>query len=272
MMRKQLLLMAETPLTPSTGMGAGEVDLPVQRDPATGLPAIRGSTIKGALRHYLIQEERNFVEDILGSPEKPSKISFGDARLVALPVPSTSQFMVWITSPLLLRYIDPTSPNENPKCVCWEADSQGSMYVDFLGYRVRVSTCPNSNSLYACQTIERIFPSFLDLKLLVVSDAMVRPLVDMGLGRRTRIEVGSEGVASSKKLWVEEYIQPYSILHMNLFLLDESVAGLLERLFGDDGLLMTLGGSKSIGSGVIRLSLLQEVKDPKDERTDDLGY
>ncbi len=255
-MRMQLLLMAETPLTPSTGIGAGEVDLPVQRDPATGLPVIRGSTIKGALRHYLIREGKSWVEDILGSPENPSKVSFGDARLVALPVPSTSQFMVWITSPLLLRYINPASPDRNSKCVCWEVNSQGGTYVDFLGYRVRVSPC--SKFLDECKTIERIVPNFLDLKLLIVRDAMVRPLMDMGLGRRTRIEVGSEGVAIRRKLWVEEYIQPYSLLYMNLFLLDESVVHQLKRLFGG-GLLLTLGGSKSTGSGVIRLSLLRKV-------------
>ena len=130
MERRLLVLMAETPVHAGGSESLGAVDLPIQRESATGLPVIWGQSLKGALRQLLrdtIGEKPDEIA-VFGSPPpsaaaedgadqggadqggadqgdrslRRGSVSVGDAQLLLFPVASLRQCFAWLTSPLLL--------------------------------------------------------------------------------------------------------------------------------------------------------------------------
>ncbi len=255
-----VLLVAETPLSPSTGVGLGEVDRPVQRDPATGLPVIRGSTVKGALRHHLRSLGREFLISLSGEGNAPLRISVGDARLIALPVPSNSEFMVWLTSPYLLgrfetdsgqrRRDSGTSPDDGG--VCYSAGENGVMLVDFLDRIVKVKRCDNHTA--ALRELTCMIPEFLQMKLLVLGDRVIKEVYDLGLGRRARVKLGEKKSVEKGKLWIEEYFPQYSLFYFNMFVM-KGAEEILNLMRGR-GLLFPIGGSFTLGFGLVRARIV----------------
>lgn len=109
--RALLFLYAETPVHAGADTGLGALDLPIQREVTTGLPIIKGESLKGALREHL----RPVLDDVVwrkifGAPLPKSGIAGGslapgelrvhEAQLVAFPVPTLDGF-AWVTSPLV---------------------------------------------------------------------------------------------------------------------------------------------------------------------------
>jgi len=122
MHRRLLVLMAETPVHAGGSESFGAVDLPVQREAATGLPVIWGQSLKGALRQAardagdkVVDEEAVFgsrppraTEDTPADADedrslKRGSVSVGDAQLLLFPVAALRNCFAWLTSPLLLE-------------------------------------------------------------------------------------------------------------------------------------------------------------------------
>jgi len=90
-MKLSLTIRAKSPLSVGAGKAEtlpGIADMPVIRDPRTGLPVIPGSTIKGFLRGYLTkifsavhsaEKVQKFVEKLFGSQKQASLVYFEDA-------------------------------------------------------------------------------------------------------------------------------------------------------------------------------------------------
>lgn len=131
MERRLLTLLAETPVHAGGPESLAAVDLPIQREAATGLPVIWGQSLKGALRQAwrdakLPDEEAIFGSkpprsaqngsseaeargsaevdgDIeVGGPLTKGAISVGDAQLLAFPAATLRQVFGWVSAPLLL--------------------------------------------------------------------------------------------------------------------------------------------------------------------------
>jgi CRISPR-associated protein Cmr4 len=109
--RALLFLYAETPVHPGADAGLGALDLPIQREVSSGLPIIKGESLKGALRDHLkppVLDEGTWKR-MFGSPPPKSGIAGGalspgelrihEAQLVAFPAPSLDGF-AWVTGPL----------------------------------------------------------------------------------------------------------------------------------------------------------------------------
>ncbi len=109
--RALLFLYAETPVHPGADAGQGALDLPIQREVSSGLPIIKGESLKGALRDHLrppVLDEGTW-KGMFGSPPPASGIAAGalspggvrihEAQLVAFPAPSLEGF-AWVTGPL----------------------------------------------------------------------------------------------------------------------------------------------------------------------------
>lgn len=109
-------LLAETPLHPGAAMGEEVVDLPVQREAATGYPVIFGSSLKGALRDWARQRfggeasaresegaTASHADRWFGTPEAPGSVACSDARLLALPLRALHRPFVWATCPHLIE-------------------------------------------------------------------------------------------------------------------------------------------------------------------------
>lgn len=106
MSKSMLFLFTETPLHAGTGRAMGTVDLPIQRERATGYPMIQASGVKGRLRaHYsdtTLMDEKDFFA-VFGpktdnAADYAGALSFGDARLLLFPVRSLAGVFAWVTS------------------------------------------------------------------------------------------------------------------------------------------------------------------------------
>ncbi len=112
MSKAMLFLCVETPLHAGTGRALGTVDLPIQRERATGYPMIQASGIKGRLRaHYENAMDKEDLYAVFGpeterASEHAGALSFGDARLLLFPVRSLGGVFAWCTSvDVLARFV-----------------------------------------------------------------------------------------------------------------------------------------------------------------------
>ena len=108
-----LYLYAESPVHTGAADSADVLDLPVQREAATGYPVIWGQSLKGALRQAArdVGWPRDRLTTMFGSePEEPGEdggtipgsLAVGDAQLVAMPVPTLRRTFAWLTSDVAL--------------------------------------------------------------------------------------------------------------------------------------------------------------------------
>ena len=134
MERRLLTLLAETPVHAGGPESLAAVDLPIQREAATGLPVIWGQSLKGALRQAwrdagLDDEEAAFGsqpprrptsaednsaedspteidpaegDDEVGGALTKGALSVGDAQLLLFPAATLRQVFGWVSAPLLL--------------------------------------------------------------------------------------------------------------------------------------------------------------------------
>lgn len=104
MSKAMMFLYVETPLHAGTGRALGTVDLPIQRERATGYPMIQASGIKGRLRAHFegILQKADLVAvfgpETANAADHAGALSFGDARLLLFPVRSLAGVFAWTTS------------------------------------------------------------------------------------------------------------------------------------------------------------------------------
>jgi CRISPR-associated protein Cmr4 len=107
-----LYLYAESPVHTGAADSIDVLDLPVQREAATGYPVIWGQSLKGALRQAASDAEwGDRLNQVFGSaieqPDedggtRPGTLAVGDAQLVAMPVPTLRHTFAWLTSEIAL--------------------------------------------------------------------------------------------------------------------------------------------------------------------------
>lgn len=130
-----LVLRAETPLHAGAGSGAGEIDLPVQREKHTGWPVVWASSVKGALRERAerwagkditkraqvaaafgkdgksedSEEEKGaFGKERKGVDEYASALATSEAALLLLPVRSLTTHFKWVTCDAAIKRLQRT--------------------------------------------------------------------------------------------------------------------------------------------------------------------
>jgi CRISPR-associated protein Cmr4 len=107
-----LYLYAESPVHTGAASSVDVVDLPIQREAATGYPVIWGQSLKGALRQAAYDAGWGArITGVFGSEAgnrgedggtTPGTLSVGDAQLVAMPVPTLRHTFAWLTSDMAL--------------------------------------------------------------------------------------------------------------------------------------------------------------------------
>lgn len=110
-----LYLYAESPVHAGAADSLDVLDLPVQREAATGYPVIWGQSLKGALRQAAVETGGRWdepkVQQIFGSRvgdaaedggTTPGLLNVGDAQLVAMPVPTLRRTFAWVSSEIAL--------------------------------------------------------------------------------------------------------------------------------------------------------------------------
>jgi CRISPR-associated protein Cmr4 len=112
-----LYLYAESPVHTGASDSIDVLDLPIQREAATGYPVIWGQSLKGALRQAAADGDvgqgwdEGRIKAVFGSsiehPDEeggttPGTLAVGDAQLVAMPVPALRHTFAWATSAMAL--------------------------------------------------------------------------------------------------------------------------------------------------------------------------
>jgi CRISPR-associated protein Cmr4 len=99
-----LFLYVESSLRVGSGEERGEIDLPIQREAATGHPLVPGSSLKGVLRaRARAQEAPPELLALLGArpesdEEQPSSVTISDSLPLLFPVRSLTGLFAWVTS------------------------------------------------------------------------------------------------------------------------------------------------------------------------------
>ena len=107
-----LYLYAESPVHTGAADSIDVLDLPIQREAATGYPVIWGQSLKGALRQAASDAGwGDRLKEVFGSAIEhqdedsgttPGTLAVGDAQLVAMPVPTLRHTFAWLTSEIAL--------------------------------------------------------------------------------------------------------------------------------------------------------------------------
>lgn len=105
---KILYLYVESSLHAGSGTGLGVVDLPIQRERATGYPMIQASGLKGKLRAEadLLSTDKDTLKAVFGPESNASEhagaLAAGDGRILLFPVRSLAGVFAWVTSEAVL--------------------------------------------------------------------------------------------------------------------------------------------------------------------------
>ncbi len=249
-MKSQLTFVhALSPLHAGIGQGAGVIDMPIAREKATNLPFLPGSSIKGALRTRLLQDDTmKKYKDIFGSDPtdsvqmRASSVLFSDQRLLLLPVRSIAGTFAWVTSPYILQRFmrelaEVEEANTAPKTVpvmddygvCYLTQSgkaalaiKNTVYLEDVDLKVQESA-PGTSTLaeWATWLSERLFQGvekgfwqpLFTARLCLVHDDVFHFMSQhtTEITARIRLEESSKTVTSGG-LWYEEALPAETIL------------------------------------------------------------
>ncbi|HHO47333.1 MAG TPA: type III-B CRISPR module RAMP protein Cmr4 [Desulfobacteraceae bacterium] len=249
MKAKIFLLKTRSGLHCGIGQGLSDIDLPTAREAVSGYPFVPGSSIKGVLRDHFQQtatDQKKF-EAAFGSEAGPgdlgaSALSFGDARLLCLPVRSCFGTFAYMTSPYALTVFGeaamrarlavppalPTFPeqtdtyhaavpdgsallsgNQNPRVLLED--------IDLLRHAAAAETA----NQWAERLAAYLFPESTAMntqgrdlfkqRFVIVHDDVMAFLCTTALPVAARIRIGERGVVERGALWYEEFVPPESI-------------------------------------------------------------
>lgn len=219
------------------GQGLGDIDLPTARESVTGYPFIPGSSLKGVLRDRFENGNDPRFEAAFGKndPKKvefASAVSFGDGRLLCLPVRSYFGTFAWMTSPLILGQV-----RESLLRMGQKAPDLPMVSSDTSNYK---ATIPPGSALLGNTKKDRVLLEDLDLLLeeklsakalvwaelisgwvypgdeqgatlfkkrfIVVDDNVMAFFCETSLPVATRIRIGENGTVEAGALWYEEFV------------------------------------------------------------------
>lgn len=288
-MTSQLLFVhCLSPLHAGTGHSIDVVDLPIAREVATSLPILPGSSIKGSLRAAAGGSGLSPAEVVkVFGPEKANAsdhagaLTFGDARLLCLPVRSIYGTFAWATSPLVLRrlaqdaseagFADISEPIGN--CVvskvgealmCSQSAVHSNRTIVFEDLNAE-GTPSTSVDAIASWLAERLFVhevdrAFFKGHFVVLHDDVLTFLSRHAIETVTRTSIDdATGTVATGQLWTEENLPAESILVSLVGSLSALVDGLginpFEKLSIVTQSSVQFGGHATIGRGRCAISL-----------------
>ena len=280
MKARMLFLFTETPVHAGGPESVGAIDLPIQRNPTSGMPIIWGSSLKGALKSHARTQlwGDDVIRNVFGgdpprnqeAPTAPGWCSVVEARLAAFPIPCLRQTMRWVTSPSLLAGVArlarlagirdlPAIPSVtgNEVVPATRASIPAKGYL--ADYKISVSAHDEDVSDVAAWaawlgmhglpdgdgfTTER---QRLGEHLVLASDQLTRALTDEHghVAVRNVLNVKTKTV---ENLFTEECL-PAETLLVSLLLGDGDHASEFDDNL--DGAIVTVGGSTTVGHGLV---------------------
>jgi CRISPR-associated protein Cmr4 len=249
----------------------GVIDQLVQRDPATDLPCVNGSGIKGALKEFCFHAVNSgktemSLKYIFGSEKKNEEdtqagaFSFWQADLLSMPVRCDQHPFVHITAPVLLYTMaEKMEIAGHPQAADWQAFAEAA--AGALNGNAAVSDDPKLEGAtledddIIIETARLPLPEavgqWLPQPLAIVSDEVLKRLTDdMHLPVIPRNSLLN---GESKNLWYEQVLPRQSrlVTCIQRHSQDTAFAG-LGKLLSEN--LVQVGSNATIGYGYCRFA------------------
>jgi len=289
MERRLLVLMAETPVHAGGSESLGAVDLPIQREAATGLPVIWGQSLKGALRQVLRETVGDKPDEVAVFGSKPpggdedaeilaqqgdrslkrGSVSVGDAQLLLFPVAALRECYAWLTSPLLLarlaRKAELIGADHLGRLDVRPGHSQALGTAAWAGTQVLgpfvaqvVDGAAAAAGLGAA--VAELAPAFdftrdkLRSDIVTVSDTTLATAAKSGTDIIARVQLNSKEKTVKHGPFYSEHLPAETLLTAVLASTEPAHLDALAALL--DGRAIQLGGDETIGKGVLWCRLL----------------
>ena len=278
-----LYLYAESPVHTGAADSIDVLDLPVQREAATGYPVIWGQSLKGALRQAATDAGWDAaLAEVFGSaierPDEeggttPGTLAVGDAQLVAMPVPTLRHTFGWLTSAIALARLarkykilglpTPGLPDvRSGDGAAASADWVGAEREVLGPYLVPLGSAPDQDlGAWAGRIAEdalgpdeefRPFADKLRVDLLLVGADIVPDLLDECTEQAVRVQLGPSKTVQNGPFY-SEYLPAETIMAASLTLRGAGDTGdnreALRRLL--HGQLLQVGGDETLGKGLM---------------------
>jgi len=287
-----LFMYVESSLRVGSGEDRREVDLPIQREAATGYPLCPGSSLKGVLRaRARSQQAPAEMLGLLGSsPEteekQPSSVVVSDALPLLFPVRSLTGLFGWVTSfdvwsrfqrdlaayavivppPPQLPALAPETAGVAPESPL--LGSKKTLVLEELSFPAQVA--PEVEALGAWLA-DHAFPDepVFDFwrqrarrGVVLLPEGAYRYFVTHGTQVVPRIRIDpSTGTAADGSLWTEEYLPPetllYALVGANLPEAPPSwikkATDVTDWVRGVAPRYLQLGGGQTLGHGIVRV-------------------
>jgi CRISPR-associated protein Cmr4 len=283
-----LYLYAESPVHTGAADSLGVLDLPVQREAATGYPVIWGQSLKGALRQAAREAPadsgwRELLIPVFGSevgePVADGRttaggLAVGDAQLVAMPVPTLRRTFAWVTSEIALgrlarkyRALRLDVPAV-PELLTGEGAAATAAWTDapseVLGPCVLPlgSAANGSLSRWAVRLAEDAlgdgggftpFASKLGRDLVMADSDVMPVLLRECTEQSVRVQLSAESKTVENGPFYSEYLPAETILAASLTLRRGADAPAARAALGRllDGQLLQVGGDETLGKGLV---------------------
>lgn len=282
-MKQQLLgLIAETSIHAGAGKSVGVIDLPIQREAATGWPCVYGSGMKGAMRSKAETQGADWVNDVFGpdtrnASEHAGALAVSDARLLLLPVRSLTSHFKWVSCPALIRRaladarragLTHVPTLELPSIGAEQAlhaCKASTLYLEEYHFEAIEHDLSQLMAFLARFVADAAFASQLEQQLVVVNDNLFTHLAVHATPVTPHIAIdNTRKTVKDGALWCEESLPPETVLYVLLAASPSrkpeaklSAEHMLERalsLFPSSAPYLQIGGNETVGMGWCRVS------------------
>ena len=282
------------------------VDLPLQREAATGYPLLPASSLKGVLRGSARAQQAPAERiGLLGSePEseepQPSVVAVSDGFPLLFPVRSLTGLFAWVTSlEILSRFRrdvasygvkitalpQPPAPGPGTAGVAPETllvGSKQTLVLEELSFPVQVAPDVGAIGSWLADEAFPADPVFdfwrqrVARGLVLLPEEAYRYFVTHGTQVVPRIRIDpSTGTAADGSLWTEEFLPPetlmYALVGVNLPEYPpagiKDAAGLVDWVRGLAPGSLQIGSGRTLGHGLVRVRWTGKTTTPARKRS-----
>lgn len=287
-MKSILILETMSPLHAGSETSLGLVDKPVQREKVTDFPVIYGSSLKGAIREFieendLTSEEKQKFYELFG-PEGEgennyaSAITISDAKILLFPISSVKDIYTYITCPFVLKRFLNDCKILNEQVTIQMPDlniDDNTVYINSGNSKIIVNNfVVLSEFQFNIKKDEKLDSLFSYLsqkigadinKICIISDNNFKYFTKYYTEIMPRVKIGENGTTDTDKgggnLWYEENIPIYTVFYslINVFknrntdekkTSNEELYKFFKQKF-ENLKTFIIGGNKTIGKGIV---------------------